>query len=291
MKNITQFFLMTTMTLLSSAPASYAEDTPLYKVERGPIQEVNGSVSYYLSSPYIKGESRVQVLRPKEKTNRILYLLPVTPWPGFEDKWARLGSGMTQVLKHDYHNQFGYTIIVPDFPQHMPWFVDHDSDPKRQHESYMMNVLIPFVDTLLKIKEPQRDLAGFSKAGYGSLSLLIRHPETFHAATAWDPGGILKPYEPQVINGLSNASGSKTRFGHYQINTSLKKTAQHFQGTKRIAISGHSNAAFLGRLHGLRDCLDAEGVTYLYDESIQVPHRWYTGWMQQALESLQLMQD
>jgi len=255
------------------------------------VYEGNGVVTYFLSSSYLSGESRIQVLRPKEKTNRILYLLPVTPWPGFEEKWDRLGSGMTEIVKHDFQNRFGYTVVVPDFPEHMPWFVDYDENSRRQHESYMMNVLIPFTDSFLDIKNPVRDLAGFSKGGFGSLSLLLRHPGIFHAASAWDSGGVLKPYEPEKTTSLGNAAGSKTRFEHYQLDASIKKNAAHFRGRKRIAISGYSNDAFLQRLRTLRDFLDTEQVSYLYSESAHVPHRWYGGWMKQALESLQQMQD
>jgi len=255
------------------------------------VYEANGVVTYSLSSSYLSGESRVQVLRPKKKTNRVLYLLPVTPWPGFEEKWDRLGSGMTEILKHDFQNRFEYTVVVPDVPEHMPWFVDHDENPRRQHESYMMNVLIPFTDSLPDVRDPVRDLAGFSKAGFGSLSLLLRHPGMFHAASAWDPGGVRKPYSPENTTSLGNAAGSKTRFEQYQLDASIEENAAHFRGHIRIAISGYSSEAFLQRLRTLRGFLGSEQVSYLYSESAQAPHRWHTGWMEQALESLQQMQD
>ena len=204
-------FLLVGLGLVISTPMIAAADDAAYEVVRGPVQEANGAVTYFLSSNFLDGESRVQILRPEKPTNRILYLLPVTPWPGFEEKWDRLGSGMTEIVKHDLHNRFGYTVVAPDFPEHMPWFVDHATDPKRRHESYMMTVLLPFTDQVLKIENPGRDLAGFSKAGFGSLSLLLRHPDVFHAASAWDPGGLLKSYLPEDTGSLSDAAGSKTQ--------------------------------------------------------------------------------
>ena len=98
----------------------------------------------------------------------------VTPWPGFEDKWKKHGDGLSELLKHDSQNRFRTIMVAPDFPDNMPWFVDHASDPKRRHETYMMKVVLPFVDSVLKIKRPQRDLIGFSKSGYGAVRLLRR---------------------------------------------------------------------------------------------------------------------
>lgn len=286
MKNV-----LVVLGLLLATHASAATETVAYEVVRGPVPEADGVVTYFLTSTFIEGESRAQILRPNKPTERILYLLPVTPWPGFDEKWDRLGSGMAEILKHDFHNRFGYTVVVPDFPGHMPWFVDHATDPKRRHESYMMNVLVPFIDRVLEIENPERDLAGFSKAGFGSLSLLLRHPDVFHAASVWDPGGLLKPYSLEVNTGLSDAAGSKTHFDRYQLETSIRENAVHFRGRNRIAISGFSNDKFLKRLHALRDLLDRDELSYFYTDSVQVPHRWYSGWMEQALASLQQMRD
>lgn len=277
--------------LLVSTATIAATDETAYEVVRGPVHEADGIVTYFLSSEFVNSECRVQILRPEKPTNRILYLLPVTPWPGFEEKWDRLGSGMTEIVKHDLHNRFGYNVVVPDFPEYMPWFVDHATDPKRRHETCMMSVLVPFADRILEIDAPVRDLLGFSKAGFGSLSLLLRHPNTFHAASVWDTGGLLKSYSPKATKGLGLATGSDTQFDRYQLRNSIRENAAHFRGRKRIAISGYSNEAFQTRLHALRDLLDRDDVSYTYSESVQVLHRWNSGWMEQALVSLQQMQD
>lgn len=284
-------FLALSCLLFSSPLIAAANDGTPYNVVKGPVTEANGIVTYFLSSDFLEGESRVQILRPREPTDRVLFLLPVTPWPGFEEKWERLGAGMAEVVKHDFHNRFGYIVVEPSFPEHMPWFVDHATDPKRRHESYMMNVLIPFTDRVLDIENPVRDLTGFSKAGYGSLSLLLRHPQVFHAASVWDPGGLLRSYRPETATSLSAAAGSKAQFERYQLGSLIRENAKHFRGRERIAIAGYSNEAFLQRLRALQELLDRDEVSYHYSESVQVPHRWYSGWMESAFESLRSMRE
>ena len=254
-----------------------------------PIIDKHGVITLTLSSPHVGGKTKIQIIKPELASNRILYLLPVTPWPGYEEKWKKLGSGVDEIIKHDYHNTYGYTVVIPHFPNHMPWFVDHVSDPERQHETYMMETLLPFIDKYLGKEKPTRHLVGFSKSGYGSLSLLFRHPDTFHAASVWDPGGIHKAYEPDNNNSLSDAAGSQELFNRYQLTVPLAANRHHFQDSTRIAISGYSNDKFLERLRYLRGYLEQEEIQFLYEEDIHVPHRWYAGWLEYALDSLQKM--
>ena len=100
-----------------------------------------------------------------------------------------------------------------------------------------------------------------------------------------------KPYSPESVNSLSNAAGSKTRFEYYQLQASIKANVTHFRGATRIAISGYSSASSLEQLHALRNLLDVERVPYLYTESVQVPHRWYSGWMEYAFRSLRQLRE
>ncbi len=260
-----------------------------YEIVRGAEVDADGVISYFLRSPFMNGESRVRILHPARKTDRLLFVLPVTPWPGFRAYWRKHGDGLAEVKKHDYHNQYGYTVIAPDFPEHMPWFVDHATDPKRRHESYMMQVLIPFVDDVLKTKQPVRDLVGFSKSAYGSLHLLLRHPDAFHACSIWDPGGITRPYDPTIPTSLSDASGSASQFEQYHIKNAITPNAHAFRGQQRIAISGYSNENFKNNLTALHQLLVQADIPHAYNDTVNVKHHWFTGWLDQAMVSLDTM--
>jgi hypothetical protein len=257
-----------------------------YAVARGPEVDADGVVSYFLSSPFMQGESRVRIMYPAQKTDRLLFVLPVTPWPGFRDGWRKYGDGLAEVRKHDYHNQYGYTVIAPDFTEHMPWFVDHATDPHRRHESYMMQALIPFVDEILKIKQPVRDLAGFSKSGFGSLHLLLRYPDSFHACGIWDPGGITRPYDATRTGSLSDAAGSAPQFEDRQIKNAIVKNARFFRGQQRIVIAGYSNEKFKENLAAVHQLLVRADIPHVYTDTLNVKHRWFTGWLGPVLASL-----
>ncbi len=261
-----------------------------YEIVRGPEVDADGVASYFLRNPFMRGESRVRFLYPKHKTDRLLFVLPVAPWPGFEDGWRKYGDGLAEVRKRDCHNRYGYTIIAPDFTEHMPWFVDHAADPLRRHESYMMQVLIPFVDEVLKTKRPRRDLVGFSKSGFGSLRLLLRYPNTFHACGVWDPGGITRPYEPTLTWSLGYAAGSAPQFEAHQIENAIAGNARFFRAKQRIVLAGYSNEKFKENLVAVRQLLLQAGIPHVYNDGLTMEHRWFTGWLGPVMASLEKLE-
>jgi len=286
-------FLITLCGTLLSLGATCEEATPdtfarteSYTVVCGPEVDEDGVVAYRLRSPFMRGESRVRILYPAQKTERLLFVLPVAPWPGYRDKWRKYGDGLAEVKRHDYQNVYGYTVIAPDFTDHMPWFVDHATDPHRRHESYMMHVLIPFVDTVVKTKHPHRDLVGFSKSGFGSLNLLLRYPDTFHGAALWDPGGITQPYEPARLGSLSDAAGSASQFERHRIENTVVNNARFFREKRRIAIAGYSSEKFKKNLTTLHQLLLREKVAHVYGDTVCAGHRWSSGWLDAVMASL-----
>lgn len=257
-----------------------------YRVFRRPETDRDGVLTYQLTSPCIGGEGRLRILRPRESTTKILFVLPVMPWPGFEDHWKRFGDGLSEVRKADLHNRHGYIVVAPDFPAYMPWFVDHAIDPARRHESYMVKVVVPFVDQTLGLSNPQRDLVGFSKSATGALHLLLNHPRTFRACSIWDPAAIDLAYDPVPTNSLANAAGSAAHFARCHPGHALRANAAAFRNNLRIAIAGFSNEAFHQRLLTLHQCLEKAGVPHRFTDQSKGTHAWFSGWLPLALEAL-----
>ena len=77
--------------------------------------------------------------------------------------------------------------MAPTF-SHLPWYADHPTDPDIRQESYLLEVVIPFIEANYPARADRRGrlLLGFSKSGWGAYSLLLRHPDVFGKAAAWD---------------------------------------------------------------------------------------------------------
>ncbi len=94
---------------------------------------------------------------------------------------------MKEVKKLDLHNKIGVIFVVPTF-SHLPWYADHPTKPEVRQETYFVKVVVPFIDKTYPVKAEAagRLLLGFSKSGWGAWSLLLRHPDLFSKAAAWD---------------------------------------------------------------------------------------------------------
>ena len=58
----------------------------------------------------------------------------------------------------------------------MPWYADHDSDPERRYESFLVHDLVPWVRATLSVTGHEEHwLIGFSKSGFGAATLLFRN--------------------------------------------------------------------------------------------------------------------
>ena len=61
------------------------------------------------------------------------------------------------------------------------------SNPARQYESFMVHDLVPWVQANLSVTgQEEHWLIGFSKSGFGAVTLLLRNPTVFDAAAVWD---------------------------------------------------------------------------------------------------------
>jgi len=155
---------------------------------RGPSTDSDGFTEYQTLSEYQPGWLPVRVLFPAQvepgRRYPVLYLLPVETDAVEKTKW---GSALVEARKLDFANKYGFICVAPAFAQ-VPWYADHPTDPLIRQESYFLKVIVPLVEHDLPArKDPAgRLLVGFSKSGNGAVSLLLRYPERFGCAAAWD---------------------------------------------------------------------------------------------------------
>jgi LmbE family N-acetylglucosaminyl deacetylase len=261
------------------APAAEGADRPATTPEAR--RDEHGILVHTVESPYQAGETEIRVLPPDKPTKgtryRVVYVLPVEA-----RNESRYGDGLLEVRRHGLHNELQAIFVAPTF-SHLPWYADHPSDRLIRQESYFLKVVIPFVESHYPARaEPGgRLLLGFSKSGWGAFSLLLRHPDVFGKAAAWDaPLMIDRPGK----YGSGDIFGTTENFVNYRITGLLKSRAAVPGEGVRMVHMGYGNfrddhEAFEALLKGLR-------VSHRYVDGPRRDHTWASGWVPEAARML-----
>jgi hypothetical protein len=245
---------------------------------------------YVISSHNQDHDLPIRILLP-EKLDKItspsvLYVLPTSPEIQFG-----VGDGLTTVEQQDLHNRFGLIAVTPSF-SNCPWYANHPTDPKIQQETYFLEDVVPFIDRAYPKASKKRLLVGFSKSGNGAYQLMLRHPESFLAASIWDSPVM---YNAPCQFQMPDIYGDQRNFDNYCIPQLLMKQANLFCGKPpRLALFGYClfggpNPIFGPHIQEAHALMDALRIPHIYDASTQRDHRWDSGWLEPAVEALVTM--
>jgi len=238
-----------------------------------------------VSSEYQRGETAVRVLLPDSfdaaKRYRVLYVLPVV-----EHSNDRYGDGLQEIRKLDLHNHYDLICAVPEFSS-LPWFADHDGDPSMRDESYFLRAVLPLVESGYPVVEGHegRLLVGFSKSGWGALSLLLRHPDVFHRVAGWDVGIRIDTGpidEVDRAERIARDFGSPENFERYRLSRLLRERGAELGEEARIFYynTGGNRAQGGAMLH---DLMVELGIAHRYLYEPKRRHRWDSGWLAEAV--------
>ena len=130
-------------------------------------------------------------------------------------------------------------------------------------------------------KDASRDsrlLVGFSKSGWGAFGLLLRHPDVFGKAAAWDsPLMMAAPSD----YGMGPIFGSQLNFETYRITRLLRQNAGALRTCQRLILLGYCGfRAHHQQLHALMAKL---GISHIYRDGPYRAHNWSSGWLTQAV--------
>jgi len=253
-------------------------------IVHSPEKSVNGFSSYTLKSPYQDRPTCVEVLTPdKMKAGErypVLYLLPVND--GVMGPW---GSGIAEAKRHDIHNRFNVICVSPEY-DYTPWYGDHPSDAKLAQERYLIRAVIPMIEERLPaIKGPEgRILLGFSKSGFGALSIALRHLDFIGKAAAWDAPVTMKSYFPDEEE-MVRVFQTQENFDRYCIPTlAEQQRAALKNGPPRLFLLSNANPAdSITALHAL---LEERGIPHRYAVDTKREHTWPSGWLPVAVNLL-----
>lgn len=240
-----------------------------------------GFLTHEVRSPYQSGTTPIRVLLPerKEPGKRypVVYVLPVEA--GAE---SRYGDGLREVQAQNLHNVLQAIFIAPTFSQ-LPWYADHPTRADLRQESYLLQVVLPFIEKTYPVKDGRdgRLLLGFSKSGWGAFSLLLRHPDLFAKAAAWDAPLMMDQSGPF---GSGEVFGTPENFERYRIARLLEEKAAHLRGEKRLILLGYGNfRPHHEKAHALMDRLQ---IAHDYRDGPARKHDWHSGWVREAVTFL-----
>jgi enterochelin esterase-like enzyme len=247
------------------------------------VRELRGlpanQVVYAFKSPYVKdAEVRMIVQTPtKMEAGRrypVLYIL--NEYPGNCE-----GYREAERLKiFDVHAVICVNVGTPT----MPWYADHPTNASLRLESFLLKAAIPLVDE----KHPTiregggRFLIGYSKGGFGAFTLLLRHPDLFAKAAAWDaPLSLEKPDRWD----MATVYGTQENYDRYAPFKLFRQQAKQFQpGPPRFVLLGHG--LFGEETRKTHDLLTELGIPHDYDNAVKREHNWTSGWFGDAVARL-----
>jgi len=253
------------------------------------LKTQDGVNIHTVETQYQNGEQEIRVLLPddyrEEKLYHVLYVLPVEK--GFDQRY---GYGLGVLKQMNAHNKYDIIIVQMGFEKE-PWYGDHVANPRIRQASYLKEFVIPFIEQNYSTKAaPEgRLLLGFSKSGWGAFSLIMTFPEFFGYAASWDA--------PMFFDGfhynMEQVYGTLGQLNAYRPDLLVSRRKKHFLKKTRLVLMGEMDwgrsipAPYDGshtvEMHKL---LKKEGVKYIFNNTLKVPHRWNKQWMSPTLEAL-----
>jgi hypothetical protein len=251
--------------------------------------DTNGILHFPVTSSYQTGiPNDLRVLLPSDPRPdtlpRFLYVLPVEA--GVESTY---GDGIDTVRQLDLQNLYDLIVVEPAFAQ-IPWYGDHPTDPSIRQEKYFVEDLVGVVESLFPQTvaagtHPVRLLVGFSKSGVGAVSLILRHPERFDAAAAWD--APLNQSTLSSLPGMWEVFGTESNYDLYSIPRTLADRSAPFVAARRLWLGGYSSqSTWRNDMIAAHLQMVSLGMLHEWADGPERAHRYDSGWLGDAVVSL-----
>ena len=243
--------------------------------------DADGVVLHQVHSDLEASSTDIRVLMPNLATTDerfpVVYLLPVEA-----HRELRYGDGLTEILQQKLNVKHRAIFVAPTFAN-LPWYADHPTDSTVQQETYFLRVVVPFIDQHYpSIAKPEgRLLLGFSKSGWGAWSLLLRHPETFGRAAAWDAPMMMS----EMKFGSAPIFGTLENLQNYRIPILLQAhQSELIDKPPRLILTGIGN--FHSEHEQIHTLLNELDIPHIDPEQQKRHHHWHSGWVTESLELL-----
>jgi hypothetical protein len=238
--------------LFAPHPDDLERDVRISPAER----DERGVLVHRVESPFQLGVTKLRVLLP-----------------------GRYGDALSEVLRYRLHQRHRVLFVSPTF-SHLPWYADHPANLQLRQESYLLHVVLPAVESRYPVQSgPQgRLLVGFSKSASGAFSLLLRHPQVFGKAVAWDTPLLL---DRPGRYGSGGIFATQENFDRYRVGKLLESSAVGLRDEPRLFVFGFGN--FRADHRGLHQLLTKWQVAHEYRDGPPRRHDWHSGCLPEAV--------
>jgi hypothetical protein len=241
-------------------------------------------VSYDVTSSDDGGTHVMRVLAPTNPApgvpHSFLYVLPVEAELG-----SVYGDGIESLRALGVQNQYNLTIIEPSFGIE-PWYADNPVDSSAQYETFLTRDLVPWVTQNLGTSGTEQNwLIGFSKSGIGATDLILKHPDVFTLAAAWDFPADMSTYDQFGASSADNYGTNANFQANYRLTPAFVSAHKApFLSQNRIWIGGYQ--AFQTDMSDFDGLLISDGILHTTETPTPMAHRWDSGWTPIALAAL-----
>ena len=186
----------------------------------------------------------------------------------------------------DLSNELGLVIVCPDADK-TSWYIDSPEDPSSLYESYIIDELLPTIDSIYPSN--RRAITGLSMGGHGALFLALRHPEVFDYAGSMSGGVDLRPFDNNW--GLPRILGTYKDFPDRWKELSVVGIVENMDvpTTQRFIFDCGSNDFFLEVNRDLHKVMTEKGIVHEYTERPGT-HDW-NYWRVSVVEHLEFFKD
>ena len=172
----------------------------------------------------------------------------------------------------DLSNEYNCIVVCPDGGK-TSWYIDSPIDPQMKYESYVIDHLIPKVDSIYPtLKSPSyRAIKVLSMGGNGALFLAIRHPDLFGYAGSMSGGVDLRPFKSHW--GLPDILGNATEQPLHWEEHSVVAIVEEIQTDQKFIIDCGLDDFFLDVNRDLHRIMSEQRISLQYSER-QGTHNW-----------------
>jgi len=251
----------------------------------GPVRDEKRSVDVLtVTSPFVGKPCRIDVLLPDKlrdgKTYPVLYMLPVGGEWNAKPPW---GYALAEARRADAHNRHGVICVLMQFDA-MPWYGSHATNKKIRHEEHIRKVVVPAIEEHYPASRRVKDrlLFGFSKSGWGAVTLLLRNADVFGAACSWDAPLCFTKKDFGKVGTRPHFGTAEQMAKYLPLTLAEQRVGELTGGPPRLMILGHS--IWWNHSSQYAKHLKELGIPHVFDDSLRAKHTWTSKWLPKALD-------